>query len=48
MNYIIIINRLKKGIIFEDLLNIKAEIVARRFIHYFYRYHGLLNAIISD
>jgi hypothetical protein len=34
--------------IFKDLPDIKTEIIAERFMRYFYRYHGLLNAIISD
>jgi hypothetical protein len=48
MNYIIITDRLRKDVIFEDLPDIKTEIITERFIRYFYKYHGLLNAIIFN
>ena len=44
----VITDRLGKGVIFEDLPDIEAETVARRFIHCFYRHHGLPEAITSD
>ena len=47
-NYIVIINRLRKGVIFKDLLDIEAKTVANRFMRYFYRHHGLPDAITSD
>jgi hypothetical protein len=48
INYIIIINRLGKSVIFEDFLNIKIETVIKRFIRCFYRYYRLLNAIVFN
>jgi hypothetical protein len=47
-NYIVITDRFGKGVIFEDLPDIEIKTVAERFIRYFYKYHGLSNAIISD
>jgi hypothetical protein len=44
----VITDRLRKGMVFKDLLDIKIETVVERFMRYFYRYHGLLDAIISD
>jgi len=44
----VITDRLGKSMIFEDLPNIEAETVVVRFIQCFYRYHGLLEAIMSD
>jgi hypothetical protein len=41
-------DRLRKNVVFEDLLNIKIETVAERFMCYFYKYYGLLDAIISN
>ena len=47
-NCIIIIDRLRKGVIFEDLLDIEIKIIIRRFIRYFYRYYRLLEVINHD
>jgi hypothetical protein len=47
-NCMVITDRLGKGVIFEDLPDIEAETVAKRFIRCFYRYHGLPDAIVSD
>jgi hypothetical protein len=44
----IIMDKLRKGVIFKDLLDTKTKIIIERFIHYFYKYYGLLNAIISN
>jgi hypothetical protein len=44
----VITDRLGKGVIFEDLSDIETETVARRFMHCFYRRHGLPEAITSD
>ena len=47
-NCMVITDRLGKGVIFEDLPDIEAETVAKRFVRCFYRYHGLPDAIVSD
>ncbi len=47
-NCMVITDRLGKGVIFEDLSDIETETVAERFMHCFYRYHGLPDAIVSD
>jgi hypothetical protein len=44
----VITDRLGKGVIFEDLPDIETETVVERFMRCFYRYHGLLDAIVSD
>jgi hypothetical protein len=47
-NCMVITDRLGKGVILEDLPDIEAETVAKRFMHCFYRHHGLPEAITSD
>ena len=47
-NCMVITDRLGKGVIFESLPNIEADTVAQRFMHCFYRHHGLPSAITSD
>jgi hypothetical protein len=47
-NCMVITDRLGKGVILEALPDIEAETVAERFIHCFYRHHGLPEAVTSD
>jgi len=45
---LVITDRLGKGVILEPCSSLIIEAVAETFIRVFYRYHGLLKAIISD
>jgi len=45
---IMITDRLEKSAMFEELPNIKAEIVAKWFVRTYYRQHYLPKAIVSD
>ena len=47
-NLLIIIDKLKKGVILKFCNSMDAETVAEIFIRRFYRQHGLLAIIISD
>jgi transposase InsO family protein len=45
---VVITDRLRKGIIYNSLEDIKAETVAKWFVRNFYRRHYLPTAIVSD
>ncbi len=47
-NYIVIIDRITKGMILKDIIDIFIKIIIEYFIKYFYIYHDLLLAIVSD